>query len=88
MPSILHAAGRAHTQAAESSSNVGSSIDTVETVKGGLTSRLLTGRFTVVENLLERKVRGICGAYDRFVALADAAKVQNYRVNPLNTQKV
>ncbi|CEG47305.1 E3 ubiquitin protein ligase [Plasmopara halstedii] len=30
------------------------------------------GRFTIVDNLLGRKVRRICGAYDRIVVLVDA----------------
>jgi alpha-tubulin suppressor-like RCC1 family protein len=34
------------------------------------------GEMTVVETLLGRKVRGVCGAYDRFVALVDAWELE------------
>ncbi|POM66792.1 Regulator of chromosome condensation (RCC1)-like protein [Phytophthora palmivora] len=34
------------------------------------------GKITTVENLLGRKVRRICGAYDRFVALVDAWELE------------
>ncbi|KAG2799113.1 hypothetical protein PC116_g24060 [Phytophthora cactorum] len=34
------------------------------------------GKITVVDSLLGRKVRGICGSYDRFVALVDAWELE------------
>ncbi|KAG3245208.1 hypothetical protein PI124_g10042 [Phytophthora idaei] len=34
------------------------------------------GKITVVDSLLGRKVRGICGGYDRFVALVDAWELE------------
>ncbi|KAG7379195.1 putative E3 ubiquitin-protein ligase herc3 [Phytophthora pseudosyringae] len=39
------------------------------------------GKMVVADGLLGRKVRGICGAYDRFVALADAWELEWPSIN-------